>query len=93
MVEIWAVMEFNPFKVINPTLSGGWEKNSPWIRSSIRKKSSQKISAQKIEKWQGYGLLFNFTLLGLLTLTKVGEGKKLVPRLDPIYVKSHHKKF
>ena len=85
MAEIWAV--------INPTLSGRGEKNSPWIRSSIHKKSSQKISAQKIEKWQGYGLLFNFTLLGLLTLTKVGEGKKLVPRLDPIYVKSHHKKF
>ena len=35
-------------------------------------------------KWQGYGLLFNFTLLGLLTLTKLGEGEKLVPRLDPI---------
>ena len=48
MAEIWAV--------INPTLSGRGKKNSPWIRSSIRKKSSQKISAQKTEKWQGYGL-------------------------------------
>ena len=85
MAEIWAV--------INPTLSGRGEKNSPWIRSSIRKKSSQKNLAQKIEKWQGYGLLFNFTLLGLLTLTKVGEGKKLVPKLYPLYVRGHHKKF
>ena len=33
-----------------------WERgnNSPWIRSSIRKKSSQKISVLKIEKVQIY---------------------------------------
>ena len=65
-----------------------WEsgKNSPWIRSSIRKKSSQKISAQKVEKWQRYGLLWELTLLRLLTLPKVGDGEKLVSRLDPLYV-------
>ena len=43
MAELWAVMEFNPIKVINPIQSGVWEK--------------------------------------------------LIPRLDPLYVKSPQKKF
>ena len=29
MEELWAVMEFNPIKVIKTTQSGGWEKISP----------------------------------------------------------------
>ena len=40
---------------------------------------------------QGYGLLFNLTLLRLLTLTQSGGGKKLDPKLDPLNVKSHQK--
>ena len=55
MAEIWAVMEFNPIKVINPTLSGGWEKNSPWIRSSIRKKLSQKFQLRKLRNARDMG--------------------------------------
>ena len=29
MAEVWAVMEFNSIKVINPNQSGGGEKISP----------------------------------------------------------------
>ena len=32
-------------------------------------------------------------LLRLLTLSKIGEVKKLDPKLDPLYVKSHQKKI
>ena len=58
-----------------------------------RTKSSEKFLPQKVEKWQSYGLLWNLTLLSLITLPKVGEVKILDPRLDPLYVKSHQKKF
>ena len=52
MAELWSVMEFNPIKVINPTQSwGGNKKIRPQIRSSKCKKSSEKNSPQKVEKW------------------------------------------
>ena len=65
MAEIWAVMEFNPIKVINPM--GDREKICHKFRPSIRKKSWQKNSAEKDEKWKRYGLLWNSTLTPLWT--------------------------
>jgi len=77
MAEIWAVMEFNPIKVVNPNQMGEGLKNIPYIpyiRYPTPKKFPQKISAQKVKKWQRYGLLWNLTLLRLLILPEVGEG-------------------